>query len=217
MPAIRWTTTHTVVLIKPSSPPFSRLRDNSHFWPASASPPNFCYPSLGPSAENAKSRRLDLAWGGDAFVGLAHALVAADFSILPLALLHEGLELGVVALRDRLGLHLDGELTTGALDARADVDDGLLKPRDAHCLFQALAGEDVQGRRHQPDLDLVLFGVASLGAPVKKTSCQYGGQMCVVYPGALPQGGLDGVDALVAEARHLDVGSELRRLGCQPL
>lgn len=54
----------------------------------------------------------------------------------------------------------------------------------------------IERGRNQPALDLGVFGVASLGGA---------------------QGSLDGVDALVAEAGDLDVGTDLGGLGSQPL
>ena len=59
-------------------------------------------------------------------VALAETLVTADLGILALALLHEGLELGVIGLGDRLGLHLHDQVASRRLDAGADVDDGFL-------------------------------------------------------------------------------------------
>lgn len=100
----------------------------------------------------------------DALVGFAETLITADLGVLPLALLHKCLELSIVGLGNSLGLHLDAELAAGALDARPDVHDGLLEECDTHTLVQTLAGEDVQGWRHQLDLDLVFGCVALLGA-----------------------------------------------------
>lgn len=63
---------------------------------------------------------------GDVVVALADALVAADLGVLTLALLHKSLQLCVIRLGNRLGRHLDNEVAAGRLDARPDVDDGLL-------------------------------------------------------------------------------------------
>lgn len=52
-------------------------------------------------------RRLDSA--GNVVVAAAHTLVTADLGVLALPLLHQCLQLRVIALRDRLGLHLDDE------------------------------------------------------------------------------------------------------------
>lgn len=163
---------------------------------------------------------------GDALVGFTQALVTADFGVLPLTLLHECLELGIVGLGDGLGLHLDVELAARALDACSDVDDGLLEQCDTHALVQALAGEDVQRWRDQLDLDLVVGRVARLSAPaIQKTVLvklfsrgggSRGGSAQAHCP-PLPQSCLDSIDTLVAEAGHLDVGTELGGLRGQPL
>lgn len=116
-----------------------------------------------PSARNAKRNRLDIA--GNVVIGFTDTLVAADFSVLPFALLHEGLKFGVVALGNCLGLHLDHEPAACRIDARPDVDNGLLKSSDALVLVQGLAGKDIQRWRNQLDLDLVLGSVSGLGAP----------------------------------------------------
>ena len=101
---------------------------------------------------------------GDALVRFTDTLITADLGVLPLTLLHKCLELGIIGLGDGLGLHFDVELAACALDARSDVDDGLLERCDTRTLVQALAGKNVQRRGHQLDLDLVLGCVARLGA-----------------------------------------------------
>lgn len=137
-------------------------------------------------------RRLDI----DVVVTLTLTLVTADFLVLTLSLLHEGLELGIITLGDGLGLHLDCQVAVGGLDGCADVDNGLLEAGDTLSLVQAGAGQDVQRRRHQLDLDLGVLCVLGLGGA---------------------QGSLDGVDALVAEAGDLNIGTDLGGLGSKTL
>lgn len=62
--------------------------------------------------------------------------------------------------------------------------------------FKVKRHSHIEGGRNQPALDLGLLGVASLGGAESR---------------------LDGVDALVAEAGDLDVGTDLGGLGGQPL
>lgn len=136
--------------------------------------------------------RLDI----DVIVALALAFITADFLVLTLSLLHESLELGVIALSDGLRLHLDCQVAVGCLDGCADIDNGLLKTSNAFGLVQAGAGEDVERGRHELDLDLSLLCVLGLGGA---------------------EGRLDGVDALVAEAGDFNIGTDLGRLGSQAL
>lgn len=77
----------------------------------------------------------------DVVIALADTLVAADFGVLALALLHQRLELRIIRLSDRLGRHLDDEVTAGRFDACPDVDDGLFKPRNTGVLVEARVGE----------------------------------------------------------------------------
>lgn len=164
----------STVITEPCSPSLIPAR-SFHSLPAmtktgQANTHNFLMPMSArvPSARDArKEMHLDIR-SGDALVGFTQALVTADFRVLPLTLLHECLELGIVRLGDGLGLHLDVELSACALDACSDVDDGLLEQCDTHALVQALAGEDVQRWGHQLDLDLVVGCVARLGAPAMR-------------------------------------------------
>lgn len=132
----------------------------------------------------------------DVVVAVGNTLITADFGVLALTLLHQGLQLSVVTLRHGLGLHLHDQVAASPLDARADVDDGLLQPADTRALVYAGVGEDVERRRDQLDLDLCLLSVLLLG---------------------LAKRGLDGVDTLVSKARDLDIGSDLGGLGCEAL
>lgn len=116
--------------------------------------------------------------------------------VLALALVHEGLELGIVVLGDSLGGHLDGAGTAGCGDALGDLLDGLFEDSDTDGLVESLRGENVEGRRNELDLDHGVFGVAGL---------------------SLAQGVLDGVDSFVAEAGNLDIGTDLCGLGRQTL
>ena len=77
----------------------------------------------------------------DVFITLAETLITADLGILPLALLHERLELSIVRLGNRLRLHLDDQLTTRLLDARPNVDNGLLQSCNAKALVEACVGK----------------------------------------------------------------------------
>jgi hypothetical protein len=77
----------------------------------------------------------------DVVIALADTLVAADFGVLALTLLHQRLEFRIIRLGDRLGRHLDDEVTAGRFDACPDVDDGLLQSRNAGVLVEAGVGE----------------------------------------------------------------------------
>lgn len=129
---------------------------------------------------------------GNIGVALRVILVSADLLVLPLTLLHELGENGVVVLGDGLGRHLDGAVTVGVLDLRCDLLDRGLQHSDTQVLVQALAGQDVQRRSHKLDLDLVLGGVVRLGSA---------------------KGLLDGVDSIVTEAGDFDIGTDLSRVG----
>lgn len=139
-------------------------------------------------------RRLDRL--RDVVVTVADTLVAANFSVLALSLLHQCLQLGVVALRDGLGLHLDGEVATGSFNGGPDVDNGLLQTSDALRLVSACAGKHIQRWRNKSDLDLHVLCVLGLGGP---------------------QRSLDSIDTLIAEASHFDVGADLGGLRCESL
>lgn len=134
-------------------------------------------------------RRLDCL--RDVVVTVADTLVAANFSVLTLSLLHQSLQLSVIALGDGLGLHLDGEVTTGSLNGGTDVDNGLLQASDALRLVSARAGKHIQRRRNKSDLDLHALCVLGLGGS---------------------QRSLDSIDTLIAEAGNFDVGTDLGRL-----
>lgn len=129
-------------------------------------------------------------------VVVALVFVSADFLVLALAFVHEGLELGIVVLGDGLGCHLDRAGTAGSSDGLGNLLDGLFEHSDTNGLVKSLRGEDVKRGRDELDLDLGVVGVAGLG---------------------LAQGGLDGVDSFVAEAGDFDVGADLCGLGCQTL
>lgn len=119
-------------------------------------------------------------------------LVSADLLVLPLTLLHEFLEHGIIVLGDSLGRHLDDAVAVGPLDLGSNLLNGRLQHLDTQVLVEALAGQDVQWGSHQLDLDLVLGGVVGLGGA---------------------QSVLDGVDSIVTEAGDFDVGTDLGRVG----
>lgn len=125
---------------------------------------------------------------GDVLVAVTHALIAADFGVLALTLLHERLELGIVALGDGLGLHLNDQAAAGTLDALLNLDDGFFQAADTQVFVQARVGEDVERGRNQLDLDLRVVGVLGLGSA---------------------QSGLDSVDTLVSKAGDFNVGADL--------
>ena len=120
------------------------------------------------------------------------AFVSADLLVLPLALLHEFLKSSVVVLGDSLGGHLDGAVTVGRLDLRRNLLNRGLQLLDTEVLVQALAGQNIQRRSHQLDLDLALRGVVRLRGT---------------------EGFLDSVDAIVAKAGNLDIGTDLGGVG----
>ena len=132
----------------------------------------------------------------DVVVALAHTLISADLGILTLPLLHKCLQLSVVALSNSLGLHLDRQVATGSLNVFANVHNGLLQALNTNRLIQAGARQNVERRRYQLNLDLVVGGVASFSSA---------------------QGSLDGVDALVAKAGDFDIGTDLGGLGSKAL
>lgn len=126
-------------------------------------------------------------------LGLAlRVFIAADLLVLPLPLLHEFLENGIVVLSDSLGCHLDDAVAVGLLDVGCDSLNPGFQHLDTNVLVQALTGQDIQRRSHQLDLDLVVGGVLALG-----------GAECF----------LDGVDSFVAETSDLDVGTDLGGVG----
>lgn len=129
-------------------------------------------------------------------VAFTDALVSADLGVLALSLLHQCLQLGIIRVRDSLRLHLDVQLTTGSLDALADVDDGLLQSCDTEVLVQTGVRQDIERWRYKPNLHLVVFGVPRLGRS---------------------QRGLDGVDPLIFEAGDLNIRTNLGGLGRQAL
>lgn len=125
---------------------------------------------------------------GNTLVALGIVLITAHLHVLPLALVHELLQDGIVVLSDSLGRHLDGAATTGLLNPGGDVLDGSLQHLDTLVLVQRLVGQDVERRSNQLDLDLVLRGVVGLSGA---------------------ESILDSVDSLVAEAGNLDIGTDL--------
>jgi len=129
-------------------------------------------------------------------VALRVVFVSANLLVLPLALLHKLSEDGVVVLGDGLGRHLDGAVTVGLLDLRRDLLNRRLQHLNTQALVQALAGQYVQRRSHQLDLDLVVGGVVGLGSTESL---------------------LDGIDSIVTEAGDFDIGTDLSRVGSEPL
>jgi hypothetical protein len=77
-----------------------------------------------------------------ALVARALVLVAADFLVLTLALLHECRKLSVVVLGNGLGRHLDLAVAARFRDVLLDIDDGLLEAGDTDRLVETLRGED---------------------------------------------------------------------------
>lgn len=125
-------------------------------------------------------------------ISALRVLVTADLLVLPLALLHKLGENCIVVLGDSLGSHLHSAVTTGGLDVRADLLNRGLQHLNTQSLVKTLAGQDIEGRSHELDLDLILGGVVGLGST---------------------QGGLDGVDSIVAKASDLDIGTDLGGVG----
>lgn len=119
-------------------------------------------------------------------------LVTADLLVLPLSLLHELLENGVVVLSDGLGRHLNDAVTIGLLNVGGDSLNTGFQHLNTKVLVQTLAGQNIQGRSHQLDLDLVVGGVLDLR-----------GAQCF----------FDSVDSFVAEAGDLDVRTDLGGVG----
>jgi hypothetical protein len=95
----------------------------------------------------------------------------------------------------RTDLHLDAHLATGGADDALNLDECLLHEVDAADLVGAIAADDVQRRRDEPDLDRHGSGRDGL---------------------ARPERSLDGVDALVRETLDLDVGPDLDGFRRQP-
>lgn len=120
--------------------------------------------------------------------------ISADLGVLTLALLHKLLEDRIVVLSDGLGCHLHGAATAVRLDTLFDFHNSRLEQLNAEGLVETLAGQDVERRSHQSDLDLVLGGVVGLSGT---------------------EGILDGIDSIVAEAGNLDIGTDLGRMGGQ--
>lgn len=133
---------------------------------------------------------------GDVVVALTDTLVTTDLSVLTFTLLHECLKLGIITLGNGLRLHLDTEAAPSSLDALADIEDCLLKAFDTDVLVETCAGQDVEWGRNQLNLNLGLLGVASLRGA---------------------ESSLDGIDAFVAEAGNLDIGTDLGGLRCETL
>lgn len=136
---------------------------------------------------------------GDLLVLLADRLVLITRHLLVLLLLlvHERLELGVIALRDSLGRHDDLELAAGdGLNAGLDLLDGLCERGDTDVLVETLRGEDVEGGRDELDFNGCLRGVFGFG---------------------LAERSLDGLDTFVAETLDRDVRADLCGLGGEAL
>ena len=132
----------------------------------------------------------------NSLIAVRLALVTADLHVLPLTLVHKFLENGIVVLGDSLGRHLDTAVTTGLLDLGSNLLDRDLQHLNALVLVQALVGQDVEGRSHQLDLNLVLGSVVGFGST---------------------QSFLHGVDSIVTEAGNLDIGTNLSRMGSELL
>ena len=80
--------------------------------------------------------RKGLLVDGNNAILFALVLVAADFLVLALALVHEGLELGIVVLGDSLGGHLDRAGTASCGDGLGDFLDGLFEDGDTNGLVE---------------------------------------------------------------------------------
>lgn len=87
-------------------------------------------------------RLLNIGLGHAALIARALVLVAADFHVFALALLHERRELGIVILGNGLGRHLDHEFAAVLGDALFDVLDGLFQRGNTLGLVEALRCED---------------------------------------------------------------------------
>jgi hypothetical protein len=89
--------------------------------------------------------RLSISLNHTTLVARAFVLVAADFLVLTLALLHERCQLGVVVLGNGLGRHLDLAVASSCCDARLDVGDGLFEACDTDGLVETLRCKDCRG------------------------------------------------------------------------
>lgn len=158
--------------------------------------PNNPIAVLRVSRRQKKKKKTFLDSLGDIVVALAQAFVTANFGVLTLSLLHQSLQFGVIALRDGLGLHLDRQIAASALDAFSDALDGFVQECDALVFVERGAGKHIQWRRDKLNLDLGI----SVGALSSVAS------LCS------SQGRLDGINALVAEASHFHIGSDLGSL-----
>ena len=137
-----------------------------------------------------------LVGSDNAIVRFGVVLVSADLGVFAFLLVHECLEFGVTVLGDGLGGHLDDAAAASVLNVGRNVLDGLFENVDANVLVQGLRGQDVEGWGDELDLDLGVVGVLCLCAT---------------------EGVLDGVDTVVAEARHLDVCADLCGLRSETL
>mmetsp|Transcript_49626 Transcript_49626/g.130536 ORF Transcript_49626/g.130536 Transcript_49626/m.130536 type:complete len:270 (+) Transcript_49626:2-811(+) len=129
--------------------------------------------------------------------GSAARLVVLVLALVVVAVL---LLVGALGLLERLGQrrlllgahrrrrHLDVDLALARHNILLDLVQRAGKQRDAEVLVQRVTRHHVQGRRDEADVDGVGLGTAL---------------------DALEQRGLDGVDALVREARHLEVRPHL--------
>lgn len=125
---------------------------------------------------------------GNTLVTLGLALVSADLCVFTLTLVHKLLEGGIVVLGDGLRRHLRDADTSRSLDSALNALNGLLEHLDTRGLIQALAGQDVQWRSNQLNLDLVFDGVVGFRGTERF---------------------LDSVDSIVAEASNFNVGTDL--------
>ena len=127
-------------------------------------------------------------------VALLRVRVAGHLFVLGLEYVHLARQLGLVQIGHHLWRHLDLEAALVRLDGRLDLLDHVLEQLDALLAVQARRRAHEDGRRDQIDLDRLVLGG---------------------HLEALAQSVLDGVDALVAVARDLDVGAALDRLRCE--
>jgi hypothetical protein len=89
--------------------------------------------------------RLSISLNHTTLVARALVLIAADFLVLTLALLHERCQFGVVVLGNGLGRHLDLAVSTSCCNACLDISDGLFEACDTDGLVETLRRKDCRG------------------------------------------------------------------------
>ena len=113
------------------------------------------------NADRIMHERADLeGFGGrNPLVRVREILVARDFLILPLPLLHQTLEFLIIVLRNSLRLHLDRKVPPiERLDAHLTSANPSPQSLQAGVLLQALRRHDVEGGRHKTNFDDRVIG-----------------------------------------------------------